>query len=176
MWFFELVFDIWPSGRDIQIFCWLKFRLLQEFVNCIFGFWLIISGQVDVLITYYWSIWSYNFCHCRLHANIIVGICSFQIMTYYLCPLVKDIIISIVRISVAYVLNEFKISSIWPYVSLIYVGYFCVYFKWIHAIIQRSAFNINFYKWFGICRNWFFPYFPFYTLFLLFDLRFISFY
>ena len=55
--------------------------------------WLIVSGKVDALLTYYRSMRYFNFFHGRLHSNNIICICLFQLAKNYLCQIVKYIII-----------------------------------------------------------------------------------
>ena len=152
------MFDLWPSVHDLWMF-YISY--------C----WLIVYGTVDILMTYYHRKWSYNYGHWKLHTNNMVCIYSFTMEKYYLCRLVKYIIISIACFSRAVVLNAFGISFLWPCVSLMYAGYFYVHFKCVHTTSKWLACWMCLYKWFGRCRNWFLPSLPFYTLFCIFYLQ-----
>ena len=122
------MYDVWHYGRDIWMF----------HISCC---WLIVSGQVDLLITNYLSMRYYNFGHFRLQTNNILCIHLIQLAKDDLCWIVKNIMISVACISGTDILNSFGISFPWTWVSLVYVSYDYISRIIFYAIYIFVGFN-----------------------------------
>ena len=146
------MFDIYPAGSDLWIFHWLTFRILGFFVNWVLCCWLMMCWKQF-----------YIFGHFLLYPKIIACISLLWIAIYYY------IIISIACLSWTDVSNDSRISFLWPNLSLMHVGYFCVRFQWVNMVSKHQACYI------GRYRNLFFPSIPFCAFFCLVDLLFIFF-
>ena len=97
-----------------------------------------LSGQVDVLITYYRNMGYYYLFRCFLESNTIVFIHMLSIAQYNVYCILKDVVIYVSCVSAADVLDDFGISFQHICVSYMYVRYVYAHFKWVYNVSQCS--------------------------------------